>query len=356
MEYIVTFVISIIGIYRCQLERKGFAWYLFFIQPIIVLAALRTIDIGYDTHVYVFPEFNEAAHSNNIVKYLQRYFASGYLLINYGVSRVTNNVHVYLYVMHSIMYIPILYSLYRYRKVLYVWVGVFILCFVFYNESLNTSRQFAALSMDVMAFSYFLNKKWIKVISFIFLGYEFHHSALLFALVIVLCYMILSKHRYFKKLSSKVIIISGIIILLLSFSVVVEAFLNYAIIDERYGIYKDSQSFKTNIPISKLTFCSINLLCFYFSSKEIRNKLWTLAEYMYIVAFLLCFSALISTYTVRIMEYFNYLSVFLIPLMYGKKNSSLSILHLSFFVVYWIFVVVVANLGDTYPYKSVLFD
>lgn len=351
MEYLVAFFFSILGVKRIQHYSGNFSQYLLAIQPIILLGALRTEDIGFDTSVYVFPEFYEACRNKYLLKYLNRYFANGYLLVNWFVSRVTSNVHIYLYIIHSIMYGSILYALYRLRDRLPVWIGMFFLCFVFYRESLNIARQFVALSFDILAFSFLLEKKWIKVLICTFIGYEFHHSALIFVSLISIYYLC---HRFYKLFNRKVVKIAtaiGVVIMLYSFSYIMENIFDYGFIDERYMGYTNDSKFEENIPMSQLTLYSVNLLFFYFVKGHKEGVLLTYFEYIVIISLILCFSALISTYTIRIMSYFSYMSIIIFPYLYCFNKKKFRTIHLCILVVYWFMTVVVANLSSTYPYK-----
>ena len=355
MEYIISFLITIFGVYLCQLYKGKFAWYILAIQPIIILAALRSINVGYDTHVYVFGTFNEASKMKSLDRLLEEsYFAYGYLLVNYAVSRVTGLIQIYLYVIHSIMYGTIVYALYRHRRRLPVWVGIFILCFVYYRESLNTARQFIALSFDVLAFSYLLDKKWIKVAICTFIAYEFHHSATLFLVIPVLYFLVNHYYSIFNKKYTLFLIVGSIIIILLSFSIVLEKFFSFGILDERFLGYGDDRNFKSNIPVSPLALYGTNIYLFYYWKRARQTKSQVFYEYLVIIAFVLCFSSLISMYTIRIMSYFGYMAIIIYPMLWNKVvkwKRDTRILYLIFLSFYWLMTVVVANLSTTYPYE-----
>ena len=341
--------------YLCQKFRKSFVWYFLSVQPIVILAALRSINVGYDTHVYVFSTFEDALAYKSLSDYLEStYFAFGYLFVNYIVSRITNDVHLYLYVIHSIMYGTIAYALYRHKDNLPIWIGLFVLCFVFYRESLNTAKQFAGLCFCFLAFSYMLDKKWFKVAICILIGFSFHHSCLIFVVVPTLYFFIIRLKTLFDTKLVKIVFVVLLVTILLSFAEIVGELIGLGLSDERFLGYTDDSSFESNFPLSQVSLYWFELILFYIwiHLKRINKGVDVLMfEYLFVICSLLCMSALISKYTIRIMSNFSYMIMIIIPFIYTKYSKSLKVCQICFLIFYWFMTVVVANLSSTYPYE-----
>ena len=77
-----------------------------------------------------------------------------------------------------------------------------------------------------------------------------------------------------------------------------------------------------------------------------------LGKYMTIMAFLLCFLGLVSTFTVRICDYFTIVNILLLSYYLPRANQIWRFVTISLYIFYWTMTIVVANFGDTYSYSS----
>ena len=359
MEYIIAFVFSLALIYKSQKLKLGLYAYFISVLPVILIAALRTIDIGVDTRVYVRPTFRLAQSVSTLNKLLAW---SGqeklYLVLAFILTRITRNFNEYLFYEHSLMYGFLAFALFQVRKTISVWMGLFIFLFVFYRESLNIARQSFALYIDLIAFVYLLKNNYKVSLLFVVLAYGFHHSSILFLSVVLLKFLIDRFKRVFVKRRSKIIIITSLILVFSTFAYVVTYLESLGLVDTKYvERYAQEGTHGTNLPISNLMFCVVNLVILYLAKyKRLLNKsdkYLIFFEYILIMALICCFTGLISTFTVRIGMYFWYMTIIIIPIIIKKylKSSLLRNLILAFYVLYWILTVVVANLSATYPYN-----
>lgn len=361
MIYLFVFIVSLVALFLSQKHRLGIWGYLLSITPSVLLAAFRDPTIGTDTSLYVQSVFNHVLHEKDLLSALKHitFVESGYVGFNYLVSRISSNFWGYLFYAHFFMYSTIMYALYRQRDNLHIWIGAFIFFFVFYRESLNTARQFMALSLDVLSFSYLISKKYKFSLAITLLGCSFHHSNIIFFFVIFLYYLVDNYYRFFKSNLMKLLLILGIVASMLMMTYILSFLGGFdEVIQDKYmARYGNSERFGTNIPLSLFSLTIMNLLVFYYtkfvldkSTKE--THIFVFFEYILISSFLMCFLGQISSNAVRIGSYFTYMSIILFPILYCKYKmpAYIRIIHLLFFVFYWYMTVINANLGDTYPY------
>ena len=360
MIYITVFVISIILVMYCQKHKLGQWCYLLSIAPIVLLAALRDPSIGTDTSAYVTSVFRYAKSSYRLPSLLSGIdLEPGYILLNYLVSRFTHYFWAYLFVAHFIMYGCVVYALYKLRNELFVWMGIGILLFVCYRESLNTARQSIALYIDVLAFVYLLRSKYIPAIGLCALGFNFHHSNIIFALVIALHYFVNRFPELFSYGKTKFLLIVSIALFLFYLSSALSFLGEFDdVIQEKYiARYGTSERYGSGLPLSVLAINTFNLIMFYMIKRKCyknigKSTIMTFYEYLLIFSFTLTFSGFVSTFATRMVGYFSYMNIIIFPWLYYKKQNlyDLAKIHIMFFVFYWFMTVVVANLGGTYPY------
>lgn len=365
MIYVIVFSITllllkIIGISRINSYNLCFLS----VIPIILLAGLRESNIGTDTSIYVDSMFYHSINATSFSQLLSCYgLEELYTLLNYIVTFFTKDFNIYLIVAHTIMYGTVLYALFKCRTIFPMWIGMFIYLFVFFGESLNIHRQEFALCFDILSFVFLLENKWMKSIFIAIMAIGFHHSAFIYLIVICFYYLIGRYERFFYSRISKIMIVFAIFILLMTFAVAANFLESIGLIEHKYvERYTNDEAYGSNIPISLFVLTFSNLFVFYYGKikRRFRNKFQdkqlVLFEIILLMSFMFCFAGLISTFTVRVGLYFNYLTVVIMPILYYKYNVKkwLRIGHLLFFCMYWYLTVVVANLGKTYPYESII--
>ena len=135
--------------------------------------------------------------------------------------------------------------------------------------------------------------------------------------------------------------------------------MNIGVIDSRYDErYLSSERYGSNIPISLFAVSVLNLIIFKQITKCNNSTMKVFFEYILIISFLCCFLGSVSTFLIRVGSYFQICTIFIFSVMYkeckGRYDIKLLGFHLAFFVAYWFLTVVVANLGETFPYKSLI--
>ena len=359
MIYIFTFFVSIILILFCQRRKLGYWSYLISMLPLVILASCRSVDIGADTH-YFYDTFSDAISYHSFGKFYEDHDNEEYyLILNYLVSRFSSNFNTCLFYSYVIIYGLLAVALYRMRREMNVAFALTIYLFYFHREGFNTFRQTGAMLVDMIAITYLMHGKYTKSSFIALLAYGFHHSSPLFFIVILLKIFIDKHTQFFSKFKIKFLYVSVIATCLYTFATIVNYLdSEFGVMDMRYGSYLDDSRFETNIPLSLFAFTIVTLLYYYYIRVRyvrINDSMTCFAEYIFITCILICFTGLISTYTVRIGGYFWYSYVLLIPILSKKylKRDCAKFLYILFTIFFWLMTVVIANLGRIYPYKSI---
>lgn len=359
MIYIFTFFVSIIMIYFCQRGKMGYWSYLLSMLPLVVLASCRTVDIGADTH-YFYETFRDAMSYHSFAKFYEDHDNEEYyLILIFWVAGFSNNFNTCLFFSYIVIYGLLALSLYRMRHDINVAFALTIYLCLFHREGFNTFRQSGALLIDLISMTFLIRKQYWKSSFIALLAYGFHHSSPLFYIVILLKVFIDKHTHFYSKWIIKFLYVSIIASCLYAFATIVNYLdSEFGVMEMRYGSYLDESQFETNMPLSLLALTIVTLLFFYYIKVryiKINSSMICFMEYIIIACILICFTGLISTYTVRIGGYFWYSYILFMPILskiFLKRDLS-KLLYILFAMFYWVMTVIIANLGHIYPYKSI---
>lgn len=363
--YLITYCISLslINLYTKNKHKRGNVTILLALILLAGLAGMRDFNIGADTNLYVVPFFKDTTFfEGDIFKFLEYNeftyrFETFYACLNYYVASISNNINFYLFIVHLIIIGVTMYAI-KISKVNMTF-SIFMFLTIYMAFTLNATRQSIALSFCLLAISILITKgKFRWVILSLIAAYGFHHSAIVFVPIILLYKLIEMKTELFNSSITKFLIITTILILLFSFNQLLVYLGGLGIGEEKYiERYGSSDMYGSNIPISIIALTLFNLFIFYSCKRRIifrNDKVFTLfSEYILILSCLFCGLALISTFAIRINDYFIYLSLLIIPYYLLKSRSKfLLTTTVCFYIFYWIMTIVIYNLNHTYPYES----
>ena len=324
-----------------------------------LLAGLRDITIGTDTGGYPCVVYEWVSKMNS----LQAAFAWNggmvenlYVAIAYYCSHIVNDFHFFLTII-SFITLSLLYWGGKVAKA-NITLLFFMFFFMHYNTSLNAQRQAMALSGCIVPMAYLFNGKKVMVVLTFLLAYCLHHSALLFAGILTLYWMIDKKPSLFSQKKIFCLVVFTTILAMLSFNILLTYFGSMGIGEDKYiSRYGSSDQYGSNLPISVLALNVYNFIVFWLISQRKSIVVFSIfGRYMTVIAVLLCFLGLISTFAVRICDYFTFVNMLLLAMYLPKEKPLYRLSTVCFYVFYWIMTILVANLGDTYPYRSKLLE
>lgn len=184
--YILTFALSLLGVKIADLwfddQRRFLAGSILAVLPPILIAGLRDSTVGSDTDLYVVPVFNSiASNGQNLMEFIDSNtdIEVGYLFLNYVIAQLTDQSFFLLLSIHMLIIIPIYITAMKWREHLSPMLFMFIFYMIFFQESLSIARQSIALSFSLLAFSLFMEKKYIKSFIFAIVAFLFHQTAVI---------------------------------------------------------------------------------------------------------------------------------------------------------------------------------
>lgn len=149
---------------------------IFFITAFIIIT-FRAETVGNDTHVYVDFFKMSALTSNFHILLESTRFESGYVALNYIISRLTNDYTIFFFVCNIINFFCTIYFFRKYCLNKNAWPFFWIIWGTYYL-SFNTVRAGIAISLAYLFFDAVLQKKIPKAIIALALAVSFHTSAL----------------------------------------------------------------------------------------------------------------------------------------------------------------------------------
>lgn len=324
----------------------------------ILLAVLRKDVVGIDVEAYMLPTIKVAENCSDLKEFL--YFKSlndtwgtldiGYALIIYFCSKWFFSLPGLFFINEFFCIVPIFLSAKLFNKYICkydsnrripIWLVMLVYLFIFYNSSLNQTRQAMTMSLTMLMFALILNKK-IRATLIIFIFSYTIHSSTIVAIGILFIYIIC---KFKIKFLQNLLIIFSILFLFFYnqiFYLTINILIKVGIVRDKYigEIISGSSGFN----ISFLWLVTILFLLFITILMCRKSKLWVDNFFMLnvIVAFGMMFFASSYSSFGRLQQYFLYFLIFIIPefLFILRDKSSLDLwLHLGiiflFIFVYW---------------------
>lgn len=190
------------------------------IIPPAVVAGLRDLVIGTDIGNYGAFNFEAATRFSSLFDYLKYIKINnkvevGYSLINYIVSRFTDSMGIFLFILNMLTLLFLVMALGQFKGSMASWFGLFVYYFTMWGTSLNVMRQSLAVTIVLWGMArYINNEKLIQFILIILLAMTIHQTAIL-GLFLVLIYKIFSQNFGIHHIVT-LVLASGIILFFLN--------------------------------------------------------------------------------------------------------------------------------------------
>lgn len=186
MEYLLCFSVSslMLDISSKRIKRiRGKVLFVLAALIPILMATLRSTDVGIDVLVYVQPYASWAINSGSFASYITLAISNGveigYAVLNYIGANFFGGLPGVFFLSATLVVVPIYVRIMGYKEEIPVWISSLVYLLVFYNLSLNLTRQAIALSILFFSFKYVENKKYKLFFVFLIIGFLFHSSAIL---------------------------------------------------------------------------------------------------------------------------------------------------------------------------------
>lgn len=216
-----------------------------------------------------------------------------------------------------------------------------------------------ALAGCVLCMGFALRRNLKLTLVSYFLCYCLHHSALLFGGILFLYWLVVKHTAAFSKRKTFALVVLATVLAMVSFNVLLTYLGGLGIGEDKYiARYGSSDEYGSNVPISLLALNGFNMFVFWKVTSRCSkgNVVSLFGRYTTVMAFLLCFLGLISTFAVRVCDYFTFVNILLITAFIPTVRKFWKRSVIAFYLFYFVMIIMVANLGDTYPYSSKIFD
>ena len=284
-----------------KIQRQNPALPVFFFLLFLMLAC-RSEVIGTDTQAYhhIFDVYGQQP-----IKYFDLWRSESlFRLLNWTVSRFTDNFQVLLAVVAALSLLPMamLYCEDRRRSVIKITLFVGMATFVVLFSGI---RQMLAVSLGVVAYRCVRKKKWILFLLVFFIAVGFHHSAFMILPMYPLYHLRLKKnHLWF---------VIPIILAVFVFNSQIFGVLNTLL--ERYDeSYEAVQASSTGAYMSLILFAAFAAFSYIVADEtQMDEELYGLRNFLLLTVVLQCFAPL-HTLAMRM----NYYYIVFVPITVAK--------------------------------------
>lgn len=361
MIYLICFAASSLFIFISE-RKKGvlhrFCLLIGILIPVI-LAALRSYDVGTDIFLYARQVFDSARDGESLewMGWWNRTYGVeyGYLFLNYVVSRFTDK-YAWQFFFVELFIMVFIYKAFLYFKenvtegisISYMFLMYYLLM---YNESLNLMRQSMAVAVTAYGFRYVYERKPLQYVSIVLLAMQFHITALLAVFIYPLYILVCVKRKYF------------VVYILLPLSVCSGMVLGRLIgIITNTGLFGDKflkyfkEGFDSVFSVNQFVIRFPFIILFLYMAVKHKRK----REYRNLMASILvldlAFAELrgIEETLYRLSLYFSVYKCVMYPEVTGffciKNKQTVKLFLLAFGLGLWYYQIVLMNNGQTYPY------
>ena len=337
-----------------------------FISCIVLslFAGFRDIGVGTDTTIYSENYFKIASS----VKDLSELFSledddaseKGYLFLNWFGTFLSSHYWIALFLTElcicSLFYLGV-FRLKGDNKINIYFVSISFF-FLIFNPSLNYMRQYCAVMISFLAFSYYIEKKYLKYTMFVIVAQTFHTSAFV-SLIIPFIYEIC----YMKSNKEKLVVLFFLLvfgfILFYGYYFVLEFIGNLGVFKEAYmERYGELSQFEGKeriglVPLFISLWFLFLMLLSYRNNVIDRNQFFF--HFVINLFYIGClFLSLYSLFLFRIGFYFYVIDIFffILELSSLHTNKILKITSSVFLFLSWVYLYMIVNDCDTNPYTS----
>lgn len=337
------------------------------LTSIIVLLSfvlgLRDYGVGTDTLVY--PEFYfTQASLYDFFEILENdsEIDIGYLILAYIATFVSSDSQTMLFVTELFIISMTVIGVWRLKQVLNFHFSLYFLlyCLVFLNPSMNYMRQYCAVSVLLIGFSFLLEHKWKQYLLFQTIAFLFHSSSLMF--LIVPFFWIVNKlpnHKvrniivvlFFITVIGSIIVFFEFLQLFSSLGVISESY------RERYGEESEYSGGNLYGP-AYIVYILLNYLLLFYSYKKetlTKDNLF-LAICLYTSSVVFFYTSTLIIFLSRLALFFDYIVIVYLAVMLSEKQIPIYI-RISFVVVQfylWVRMYIIAASSETFPYTSAI--
>ena len=244
-----------------------------------LFAGLRTVDLGYDTKLYVLNTYNFVSSGMNLGKIFSIYgMEKGFVAYSYFIYHINPNFNFLLFALNIPVNIIFVIFMYHFKDNKSIPLLTTIYYCTLYAFSFNIIRQSISLSMFLLMLIFVDKGKKIPALTSFIIGFLFH-SSMIFSIIALFIMWFSNNNKISRKykIVSFLFIIISMIIMLISYENIINLAYNIGIISQRYLDYLNTSSsnYRTTIDIEySLLFLKtaiLTLAFLYYKGKNIET-------------------------------------------------------------------------------------
>lgn len=370
--YLAVFAISCLFIKMGENKKNRVILFIGLILPCF-LAGLRAENIGTDVVGYVNPLCEFAQETNSIYEYFQAAWWTSYrfravkeIEFFYNILvilcvRFANSKQFLLFVTQVLTVFPLWCGIKKIIPRGSAWLGMLTYYLMFYNVSLNAMRQWIAMAIVILGFSYLIiDKNNAKYFICVISAFFFHKSAII-GICFWLMYMFINffgfKHSIRLgqiKLNGKcvqILMCICIILIIYLYPTIILFVLKIVGLDE-YSNYFDIEP---TFLITQLVIRMPIIVVLWMGRKNIKNNIYRMLVLFAALDVVFANYVATASHLLRVSYWFSGYSVITYPYVINifciKRRKIMTIGIIFFLVCYWIYFFVVKGDHETFPYQ-----
>ena len=357
MIYYVVFAFSIIAYKKAvstNENRNVQRWLIVSVAFPVLIAALRSKNVGTDVSYYLVGLHRSALASPGIVAFLKAKsnFEALFLVLVYCNAKLFKNIYTLQGIIELLIIVPIYYVIWKNKERVSPALALIVYFFIYFADGLNIMRQSIAISFVILFVQMILDHHIVKAMVCFFIGVGFHMTAWIGVAIVVLYYMIISKLR---KLFIAGTVLATLLIVANSQNIVLFVSRNFTFLPDRYlsdyYLVGTRDFAMASLVLYAIAFLSVLIS---FDRTDYYETLLLLVSFMSLFGIFATYGVGIAS---RILKYFQIYSIFAIPIserVFTNKNYSrlvYSAVMLCMCVLYWLYNYVYLGYTEIIPYE-----
>lgn len=366
-------------IYKNKERKRGAVdlfVYLMVIAPVLVIAAIRSTEVGADTINYTNDFYLARRYTSFTDYFLFKKEDILHSFLMYICSKLTKEPYSYFAMIQLLILGPLMYLGFRKDRTWKVWQVLYVYLFVFFNDSLNVGRQLTAVVFMMLGYQLLQERKVWKAAVMFGIAVGFHSSSIL---VIPVFFVIWLVNRFPEKKLFQTAFISGFILMVFVADSLFQELVRSGILPRRYIFYINTfifqntrlteawtslgkgAIFEIGFRVMVILLGMIAVLWLHRSGQKEEKKVCEQYLFVFTVGMLIYFLGVAvyhTTYVVRFSVFFDIYILYLLPLIDQAVPLKIKIDHrnipyctISIAVLYWVIHVLVLGSGGSIPYE-----
>lgn len=212
---IVTLLIGIVIEKKKNIDKKITIISLVALSLILaIFGGIRSINIGWDAQRYVVTVFNKLSNHGNFFEFMKSYrlMEFGFRIFSFILFKICPNINFLLFGYSLATVSFFMWFVYRERAKIDVSKALFAFYIFSYILSFLTIRQLMSLSIFLVAFSFFRDKKYIPAILLSLVTISIHYSAIVIVGIYGMYWLFNKKTKKLPNNIKLLIIITGVLV------------------------------------------------------------------------------------------------------------------------------------------------